>query len=113
MGREVTRRGIGGGRATLPGKALLSRQPTPLLCRHSLSGQGISVLELVASMEKAVGKPIPKKMAPRRPGDIGTCYCDPAFAKSHLGWEAELGADEMCADTWRWQSANPNGYRKD
>mmetsp|Transcript_28935 Transcript_28935/g.34138 ORF Transcript_28935/g.34138 Transcript_28935/m.34138 type:complete len:357 (+) Transcript_28935:74-1144(+) len=75
------------------------------------TGTGISVLDLVKGMEKAIGKPVPYQMAARRPGDIATVYCDPAFAEEFLGWKATKGLDEMCADTWRWQSNNPQGYR--
>lgn len=76
------------------------------------TGRGVSVLELVAGMQEATGGDIPYKIAPRRPGDVESLYCDPAFAESYLGWRAELGVAEMCADTWRWQSGNPNGYAK-
>ena len=74
------------------------------------TGKGYSVLELHAAFEKACGKPIPYKFAPRRPGDIPACYADPAKAYEVLGWKAEKGVEEMCADSWRWQSQNPNGY---
>ena len=74
------------------------------------TGNGISVLQLVEGMGKATGKPVPYVVAPRRPGDVASVYADPAMAKSLLGWEASLGVDEMCADTWKWQSTNPNGY---
>ena len=60
---------------------------------------------------KACGKKIPYEIKPRRAGDIATCYCDPSKAKRELGWEAEYGIDEMCADSWKWQSMNPDGYR--
>ena len=74
------------------------------------TGKGISVLEMVAAMEKASGKPIPKKMGARRPGDIATCYASTDKAEAELGWKATRGVDEMCSDLWRWQSTNPNGY---
>jgi len=74
------------------------------------TGNGVSVLELVQGMQTATGKEIPYKIAPRRPGDVESLYCDPSFAESFLGWKADLGVQEMCDDTWRWQSANPNGY---
>ncbi|MCC8138876.1 MAG: UDP-glucose 4-epimerase GalE [Lachnospiraceae bacterium] len=74
------------------------------------TGQGYSVLEVVRAFEKACGKEIPYEIKPRRAGDIAACYCTPAKAKAELGWEAQYGIDEMCADTWRWQSRNPNGY---
>ncbi len=74
------------------------------------TGNGYSVLQVVHAFEKACGHPINHAIKPRRPGDIATCYCDPTKAKQELGWEAKLGIEEMCADSWRWQSANPNGY---
>jgi len=74
------------------------------------TGRGYSVLELHAAFEKACGKKIPYKIAPRRPGDIAVCYADPAKAYEVLGWKAEKGVEEMCEDSWRWQSQNPNGY---
>jgi UDP-glucose 4-epimerase len=74
------------------------------------TGQGHSVLEMVSAFEAASGKKIPYRIAPRRPGDIGACYADPALAAQLLGWRAELGIDAMCRDAWRWQSMNPEGY---
>lgn len=74
------------------------------------TGNGYSVLEVVAAFEKACGKKVPYEIKPRRPGDIATCYADAAKAKAELGWEAEYGIERMCADSWRWQSKNPNGY---
>ncbi|KAF6000399.1 hypothetical protein F1559_000715 [Cyanidiococcus yangmingshanensis] len=76
------------------------------------TGHGYSVLDMVKAFEKASGRRIPYKIVGRRPGDAATVYADPSFAKSFLGWEAELGIDEMCASTWKWQSENPHGYRK-
>ena len=76
------------------------------------TGKGYSVLDVVHAFEKACGKKIPYAVKPRRPGDIATCYADPAKAKAELGWEAENGIEEMCADSWRWQSMNPNGYEE-
>lgn len=76
------------------------------------TGQGYSVIEMVKAFEKASGKPVPYNVTPRRPGDIACCYADPAFAEAELGWTAEKGLDEMMADSWRWQSQNPNGYDK-
>ncbi len=73
-------------------------------------GKGYSVLDVVHAFEKACGKKINYEIKARRPGDIATCYADPAKAKAELGWEAKYGIDEMCADSWRWQSSNPNGY---
>ncbi len=74
------------------------------------TGNGYSVLQVVHAFEQACGHPINYRIKPRRAGDIAMCYCDPAKAKRELGWEARYGIEEMCADSWRWQSANPNGY---
>ncbi len=74
------------------------------------TGTGYSVLDVVKAFEKASGVKINYKIAPRRPGDVAVCYSDPTKAYEELGWRAERGIDEMCADSWRWQSQNPNGY---
>lgn len=74
------------------------------------TGRGYSVLDIVRAFEAASGKPVPYKVGPRRPGDVAACYADPARAAAQLGWRAERGLPAMCADAWRWQSANPNGY---
>lgn len=74
------------------------------------TGQGCSVLDVVKAFEKASGKSIPYQFAPRRAGDVAQCYASTALANRLLGWTAQLGLDEMCADAWRWQSSNPNGY---
>ena len=74
------------------------------------TGKGYSVLDMVKAFEKACGKKIPYQIKPRRAGDIATCYCDASKAKEELHWVAERGLDEMCEDSWRWQSQNPNGY---
>lgn len=74
------------------------------------TGRGYSVLEMVAAFEKASGRTIAYRIAPRRAGDVASCYADPALAASLLGWHADLGVDAMCADAWRWQSRNPLGY---
>ena len=74
------------------------------------TGKGYSVLEVVRAFEQASGKTVPYKVAPRRPGDIATCYADPNRALTVLGWRAERGLAAMCADAWHWQSTNPNGY---
>ena len=74
------------------------------------TGNGYSVLQVVAAFEKACGHAIPYEIKPRREGDIATCYCDPQKAKEDLGWVAKYGIDEMCEDSWRWQSTNPDGY---
>lgn len=74
------------------------------------TGVGYSVLDVVKAFEKASGKEIPYVIGPRRDGDIATCYSDPSKALKELGWKAERGIEEMCEDSWRWQSQNPNGY---
>ncbi|MCH5641652.1 UDP-glucose 4-epimerase GalE [Gordonia sp. ABSL49_1] len=74
------------------------------------TGQGVSVLEVVKAFERASGREIPYEIAPRRPGDIAASYADPTRANSELGWYATKTIDDMCADTWRWQSGNPTGY---
>jgi len=74
------------------------------------TGNGYSVLDMVKAFEKASGKNIPYKIVDRRSGDIATCYADPTYAKEKLAWKAEYELDEMCKDTWRWQSMNPDGY---
>ncbi len=74
------------------------------------TGHGVSVLELVHAFEKASGVQIPYQIDPRRPGDIAVCYADASKAARELQWTAKRGVDEMCADTWRWQSNNPKGY---
>ena len=74
------------------------------------TGQGYSVLEVLQSFEKVVGKPIKYEIKDRRPGDIATCYADTKKAKEELGFVAERGIEEMCEDAWRWQQKNPNGY---
>lgn len=74
------------------------------------TGRGSSVLELVTAFERASGRPIPYEIAPRRVGDIASCYADPALAEALLGWRATRNLDAMCADSWRWQTMNPNGY---
>ena len=74
------------------------------------TGNGYSVLEMVKAFEKASGKEIPYQIDPRRPGDVATCYADPALAEKELGWKAERTLYDMCADTWRWQSQNPKGF---
>ena len=76
------------------------------------TGKGYSVLDVVKAYEKACGKQIKYEIKPRRPGDIAQCYADPTKAEKELGWVAERGIEEMCADSWRWQSMNPDGYRK-
>ncbi len=74
------------------------------------TGRGYSVLEVVKAFEKASGKTIPYAIVDRRPGDVAECYANPEKAKQELGWSAEKGIEEMCVDSWRWQSNNLNGY---
>jgi len=74
------------------------------------TGRGYSVLEMVNTFEKIIGKPIPHKIVGRRPGDIAECYADPTKAKKELNWSAIKGIEEMCRDSWNWQVNNPNGY---
>ncbi|MFZ4757558.1 MAG: UDP-glucose 4-epimerase GalE [Burkholderiaceae bacterium] len=76
------------------------------------TGSGTSVLQMVAAFERASGRPVPYTIGPRRAGDIASCYADPSQAERLLGWRAKLDIDAMCADGWRWQSTNPNGYRR-
>lgn len=75
------------------------------------TGQGYSVLQMVQAFEAANGRTVPYRLAPRRPGDIATCYADPAKAATELGWTAKRGLHSMVRDAWRWQSQNPDGYR--
>ena len=77
------------------------------------TGKGYSVLEVVENFKEASGVDVPYVIGPRRPGDIAECYADPSLAKEELGWEAEFGIREMCADSWNWQKNNPSGYNKE
>ena len=65
---------------------------------------------MIRAFEKASGRSVPYEVAERRPGDLAEYYADPSLAKQVLGWEATLDIDRMCADTWRWQENNPDGY---
>ncbi|MBZ6023627.1 GDP-mannose 4,6-dehydratase, partial [Bacillus cereus] len=76
------------------------------------TGMGYSVLEMVEAFEKVSGKKVPYKITERRPGDVAVCFADASKAKRELGWEATRGLEEMCADSWRWQSENKTGYQK-
>ena len=92
-------------------KALQKLAGNPGLVTVNLgTGQGYSVLDMVAAFGKACGKPIPYQIVERRPGDIAACYADPANAFEVLGWRAEKTLEDMCADGWKWQSGNPEGY---
>ena len=74
------------------------------------TGVGYSVLDMLHAFEKACGKTLPYELVDRRPGDIAACYADPEKAASELDWRAEYGIERMCADAWRWQKQNPNGF---
>lgn len=91
--------------------AALSALNEPKLFSVNLgTGNSYSVLEMVDGLKRASGRDIPVKKLARREGDTATCYADPSLAKSLLGWEAELGIEEMCRDQWNWRVNNPNGY---
>ncbi|MGM8935022.1 UDP-glucose 4-epimerase GalE [Pseudomonas neustonica] len=75
------------------------------------TGTGYSVLQMLKAFEQACSKELPYKLVERRAGDVASCYADPAMAAEVLGWSAELGLEAMCADAWRWQQQNPDGYR--
>ena len=87
----------------------LEEKPVLFVCNLG-PGVGYSVLEVIAAFGKACGKKLPYKICPRRAGDIAAVYADPTKAREELGWVAQHGIEEMCADSWRWQSGNPNGY---
>lgn len=74
------------------------------------TGVGYSVLDVVRAFERVSARPVPYRVAPRRAGDIASCYANPVHALALLGWRAQRGLETMCADAWRWQSTNPNGY---
>ena len=93
-------------------KALEKLEENPGLVTYNLgTGKGYSVLQLIEAVKSASGKDIPYKITARREGDIATCYANPSKAEKELGWKAKYELDEMCEDSWRWQSNNPNGYR--
>jgi len=92
-------------------RALEKLTSNPGVVTYNLgTGRGYSVLEMAAAFEKACGKKIPYEIVERRPGDIAECYANPALANQELGWSANREVEEMCADSWRWQSGNPEGY---
>jgi UDP-glucose 4-epimerase len=74
------------------------------------TGQGVSVLEMVAAFKAATGQTLPVRHAPRRAGDLPSFYADAGRANARLGWKATLGLADMCRDSWNWQSLNPDGY---
>ncbi|WP_295431046.1 UDP-glucose 4-epimerase GalE [uncultured Thiodictyon sp.] len=87
----------------------LTQQPGTLVYNLG-TGRGYSVLEMVAAFEQASGRPVPYEIVARRPGDIATCYADPAKAREELGWQAQYAIEAMVTDAWRWQSQNPDGF---
>lgn len=92
-------------------KAIKKIMENPGLKIYNLgTGVGYSVLDMVHAFSKACHKELPYEIKPRRAGDIATCYADPALAKKELSWEATKTLEEMCEDTWHWQTMNPNGY---
>ncbi len=94
-------------------KAIEKLAARPGLAVYNLgTGRGTSVLEVVAAFEKASGRPVAYTLQPRRPGDIAACWADPSKAERELGWKATRDLDAMCADAWRWQSQNPEGFGK-
>ncbi len=92
-------------------KALEKLQSDPGVVTYNLgTGQGYSVLDVVKAFEEASGQDVPYQITDRRPGDIASCYADPTKAEQELGWKAKRELLDMCRDSWRWQSQNPNGY---
>jgi UDP-glucose 4-epimerase len=93
-------------------QALRWLEPKPGIKAFNLgTGIGYSVLDMLKAFEKACGKSLGYQIVDRRPGDVASCYADPALAADELGWSARLDLEAMCADAWRWQSNNPNGYQ--
>ena len=88
----------------------LEEKPGLFICNLG-TGKGYSVLDVIHAFSKACGRELPYVIDPRRPGDIAECWADPSKAKRELGWVAEYGIDEMCADSWNWQKKNPDGYK--
>jgi UDP-glucose 4-epimerase len=92
-------------------KALAKLTENPGVVTYNLgTGQGYSVLEVISGFAEASGKQVSYRIAPRRPGDIASCYADPTKAEKELGWKAEFGLFDMCRDSWNWQLKNPDGY---
>lgn len=89
----------------------LVQEPDTCLTVNLGTGTGYSVLEIVRAFEKASSRPVPYKIAPRRPGDVAACFAEPKLAYDRLNWRAERGLSDMCVDAWRWQSMNPHGYK--
>jgi UDP-glucose 4-epimerase len=92
--------------------AALNRLPPPdsVEAINLGTGQGSSVLDMLAAFEAACGHPIPRRVVDRRPGDVGACWADVSKAKTTLGWQAVRTLEDACVDSWRWQEANPRGY---
>ena len=90
---------------------LAAHEGGPLVCNLG-TGRGHSVLDVLHAYERACGRTLPYVVDPRRPGDVAALWADTTRAQEVLGWRAELGIDEMCADSWRWQSRNPEGYQR-
>ena len=91
--------------------ALKKLESSPGCVTYNLgTGVGYSVLDMLKAFEKACGKTLAYKLVDRRPGDVGVVYGDPSLALKELGWKAELGLADMCEDSWRWISNNPNGF---
>lgn len=86
------------------------RNPVGVVIYNLGTGEGYSVLDMVKAFEQASGMPVPYQIVARRPGDIAACYADPTKAKEELGFQAKRTLQDMCADTWRWQQNNKNGY---
>jgi UDP-glucose 4-epimerase len=94
-------------------KALQTLENNPQVLTVNLgTGRGYSVLDIIKAFEKASGRVVPYQIVGRRLGDISTCYADPSYAEEKLGWSAKYKLNEMCEDTWRWQSQNPDGYSR-
>lgn len=92
-------------------KALEKLDQNPGLVTYNLgTGRGYSVLDLAKAFSKASGREVPYRIVDRRPGDVAKCFADPTKAYKELGWKAQYGIDDMCEDSWRWQSQNPKGY---
>ena len=91
--------------------AALARAPAAGVRAYNLgTGRGYSVLEMIAAFERASGRSVAYRIAPRRPGDVASCYADASLAHRELGWQATRDVDAMCRDAWNWQSRNPRGY---
>ena len=91
--------------------ALKRAEPGTVMTVNLGTGHGYSVLDLVDAFERVNGVTVPRQFAPRRPGDIATCYADPSLAARVFGWKARRGIEDMCRDAWNWQRKNPEGYR--